>query len=307
MKKLFENKFFIILFLFLIFGAVTVIGSSIGESGFSGIQVDHYYSGEGNEGITQNISFVDGDAFTHTFQIEDGLVVDYSSYPIFPIEGLLSYYKLNEISGIITDSLKINNGTNYYATLYAAGKMENASKLEGSSRSNGSYIAFSNFVRPSNFTISAWVNAESFANGDPYGGATFIGGDDVNAGNLQRSFSLTDRNNGGEILVYIFVGGSRYELDSGSIKLETSKWYYLATTYDGEDLKLYINGTLISTNSSMSGSIDFGTGIAFGAPSDEKHVDWFFDGVLDEIGIWNRSLSSDEISILYNNGDGLSY
>jgi hypothetical protein len=33
----------------------------------------------------------------------------------------------------------------------------------------------------------------------------------------------------------------------------------------------------------------------------------FFDGTIDEVGIWNRSLSSSEVSELYNGGSGASY
>ena len=32
-----------------------------------------------------------------------------------------------------------------------------------------------------------------------------------------------------------------------------------------------------------------------------------FNGYIDEIGIWNRTLNDTEISWLYNSGDGLSY
>ena len=35
--------------------------------------------------------------------------------------------------------------------------------------------------------------------------------------------------------------------------------------------------------------------------------DWLFKGYFDEVGIWNRALTSDEITQLYNNGNGLTY
>ncbi len=32
-----------------------------------------------------------------------------------------------------------------------------------------------------------------------------------------------------------------------------------------------------------------------------------WDGLIDEIGIWDRALTDDEISDLYNDGEGLPY
>lgn len=308
MKKIFENKIFVIASLFLIFGAVTVIASTIGDSGFSGIQVDNYFAGSGKAGITQNISFEDANRNNHFLEFEDGLLVNYGTGESgFPTEGLISYYKFEEISGTIIDSVGTYNGTNNYVSLYTNGKIENASDFERFSNNNGSYVAFPNFVRPKNITVSAWIKPESFETSNPYGGAFYVSGHDSNAGNLESSFHLNDKNNGGEVQAAVFVSGTRYSADSGSIKLLVDEWYHLAMTYDGEVLKLYINGTEISSNSGMSGGIDAGTGIAFGTPSDEKHVDWFFDGKMDEVGIWDRSLTSEEIALLYNNGSGLTY
>jgi len=33
----------------------------------------------------------------------------------------------------------------------------------------------------------------------------------------------------------------------------------------------------------------------------------FFDGMIDEVGVWSRLLTSDEVTTLYNAGAGLSY
>jgi hypothetical protein len=66
-------------------------------------------------------------------------------------------------------------------------------------------------------------------------------------------------------------------------------------TYDGDAARLYVNGTCVATNTAPSGTLDGGVGLALGTESDEKHIDWFYDGVLDEVRIYNRALSADEI------------
>jgi hypothetical protein len=34
---------------------------------------------------------------------------------------------------------------------------------------------------------------------------------------------------------------------------------------------------------------------------------WGFDGMIDEIGVWSRALTSGEVTQLYNSGAGLQY
>lgn len=70
---------------------------------------------------------------------------------------------------------------------------------------------------------------------------------------------------------------------------------------------IYINATSMAfdidrddlVSDTVSNNLQFG--------SQNAGTSLFFAGGLDEIGIWNRSLSSTEISDLYNNGAGLSF
>jgi hypothetical protein len=74
--------------------------------------------------------------------------------------------------------------------------------------------------------------------------------------------------------------------------LVTNTWTHLATTYDGTSLKLYVNGTLRATKAQTgsmyvsSSPLKFGGNAAWGE---------FFAGQLDEIRIYNRSLTQSEI------------
>ena len=64
---------------------------------------------------------------------------------------------------------------------------------------------------------------------------------------------------------------------------------------------LYTNGVLVGTaNSSNMGGNVFSIGGG-------EYNQYYFTGSMDEVGIWNRSLTTNEISSLYNNGSGLTY
>ncbi len=97
---------------------------------------------------------------------------------------------------------------------------------------------------------------------------------------------------------FYIQGGAQYE-DNSPITINT--WHHLVGTYDGTILKLYKNSFLIGTNigpfnlSTITQNLFFGKQGALGC---------FFKGKLDDIGIWNRELTSCEINQLYTASPG---
>jgi hypothetical protein len=76
-------------------------------------------------------------------------------------------------------------------------------------------------------------------------------------------------------------------------------WVHLVSVYDGSYLRLYIN-RVAETPVSLTGNInDYGRPLFIGRY--EYATDLFFKGLIDEVRIYKRVLSSDEISDLYNN------
>jgi hypothetical protein len=80
-----------------------------------------------------------------------------------------------------------------------------------------------------------------------------------------------------------------------------NQWYHAVFTFDNSFLKLYINGVLVSQ---IATTIDINTlsnsGISIGS-SNQANGYWYeSDSKIDDIGIWNRTLSQDEITALFN-------
>ena len=80
--------------------------------------------------------------------------------------------------------------------------------------------------------------------------------------------------------------------DTDYIRVE--KWYTVVFTFDGSVSKLYINGQLAnaSTGSTLFTPTDFDLYIGRMQRPDFPH---YFNGIVDEIRIYNRALSSDEV------------
>ena len=77
-----------------------------------------------------------------------------------------------------------------------------------------------------------------------------------------------------------------------SLQLPLNTWSHLAATYDGAALRLYVNGALLSTRA-VTGSI---TASANPLRIGGNNI-WgeFFNGVIDEVRVYNRALTAQEI------------
>jgi hypothetical protein len=88
----------------------------------------------------------------------------------------------------------------------------------------------------------------------------------------------------------VFIGGEQNAV--GSAPLPLDQWSHLAVTYDGSSLRLYVDGSLVST-AAVSGSIEPSSGpLRIGGNS---VWDEWFAGLIDEVRVYNRALSQSEI------------
>jgi len=209
---------------------------------------------------------------------------------------LYSYYKLDESSGDAIDSYNSKNGTVVGATQNVSGKINTAYDFDGT----GDYVYRTSSGLPSGAstrTVSAWINYDATTSDDYY----FTYGD-YSTG----AFFGLGIGGGGDADGLMFMG---YGADWNSIAtLNTDTWYNIVFTYNGTDIEVFINNVSQGTNTISLNTVNsklFSIGARTGDPGNTTGQ--FFDGTIDEIGIWSRVLTSDEISDLYNSGDGLPY
>jgi len=81
---------------------------------------------------------------------------------------------------------------------------------------------------------------------------------------------------------------------TGTAALPTNAWSHLAVVYDGANMRLYVNGSLVRSVA-RTGSIATGEGVLH-IGGNEVWGGEFFQGLIDDVRIYNRALTAGEIS-----------
>jgi hypothetical protein len=91
------------------------------------------------------------------------------------------------------------------------------------------------------------------------------------------------------------AGNTWYAASFG--QLEADNWYHLTATYDGENLKAYKNGVLITDNPGLSGAPDK----EWATLKFARHANYedCFEGTIDDVHIYSYDLTADEVAALY--------
>ena len=103
----------------------------------------------------------------------------------------------------------------------------------------------------------------------------------------------------GSAIIYITSGNvfafgvSTPDTQIDSNALTAGTWYHVVGTFDGTNLKLYVNGALVASGTNSRSLTGTTLQIANGAAS-------YLNGTLDEVRMYNRALSAGEVTALYN-------
>jgi hypothetical protein len=204
--------------------------------------------------------------------------------------GLVGYWKLDESSGTTAAD---SSGSGYNGTLvnmtpasdWVTGRIGGGLDFDGSN----DFVDCGNYLGlriTSNITVAAWVKTRDCGNDEynPY----------VTKGD--HSYGLQHRHSN-ELEFFIYDGGTWYPAKYSVNSSFNNVWHHLAGTYNGSQVKLYVDGVLRSTVN-HSGSIAtnaYNVNLGRNAENNTQ----FYNGVLDSVRIYNRALSAAEITTLY--------
>ncbi len=201
----------------------------------------------------------------------------------FEDDSQISCYQLNDDTTDLNDNhdgqWKDSDGNDIDGQ-YDNGKWDKSAKFDGNSYIDLGY----EFNDSKDLSISLWFNPTNLDNDNAMihlskdGENTFIiashWSDDTN-------FAVSLNNNS-------------YAID---FDLETNTWYHAVYTTNG---KVYVNGNLINTFDETVDATTFNKNAIIGADRDtDDSINDFYEGYIDQVRIFNRILSSDEVKKLY--------
>lgn len=219
-------------------------------------------------------------------------------------DNIVAYYKFDESSGNAEDAVGSLDLTNRNTVAFATGKINNGADFEYSSNQGFSITDAASggaFDLINDFTFAFWINFESLPASNNKWYVIFK--------NDCYLFRCIDVTSGGTKTLMLYLRDSTgYYNPSVSWSPSTATWYHVAVTREKSTgyVKFYVNGSQQGSTVETGRTASLlNTGDAFEVG--QSGASGLFDGILDELGVWSRVLSSTEISSLYNSGSGLAY
>jgi Concanavalin A-like lectin/glucanases superfamily/Chitobiase/beta-hexosaminidase C-terminal domain/IPT/TIG domain/Fibronectin type III domain len=197
--------------------------------------------------------------------------------------GLVAAYDFNAGSGTTVSDVSGNGntGTIVNATWTTSGKYGGALSFNGTNAQvtipDSASLHLTTAV-----TLEAWVSPSSAP----------TGWQDVIYKPLDNYFLEAASSNGNKPGTGVLLTSSAEPVVYGSAQLAGSTWTHLAMTYDGTTLKIYVNGTLVSS-ATQSGTITTSTD-ALQIGGDTTYGQ-YFKGVIDEVRVYNIALTQAQI------------
>lgn len=210
--------------------------------------------------------------------------------------GLVGYWTMNEsswngTSGEVKDSsVNSNNGTAQNgATTTSSSKYSYAGSFDGSN----DYVSIPhNSGLNSMQTVSAWIKTNSQNTVQ-----SIVQKKQAATGGQYYALYIDSNNN---VTFYINGATAGNGASTPTNSITTGTWTFVVGTYDGSTIKTYINGQSSGTPVSLtagdySNSNNFYIGIHASTTAQK------FNGTMDEVRVYNRALSADEVTQLYTN------
>ena len=204
---------------------------------------------------------------------------------------LVGWWRLDEGSGTTAadSSGNGNDGTLQGNPQWVTGVVGSALEFDG----DGDYVNCGNdaiFDITEEITLAVWVNANDMLNSEHN---CWLGKGD-------NAYAI--KHQSGNYLEFFMYDGEWHSTNySTELDSLNGDWHHMAGTFDGSELKFYLDGEL-AANLVYSGTIGTAThNVTIGENS--QATGRYFDGMLDDPRIYNEALSQDDIQSIMMGGD----
>jgi hypothetical protein len=202
---------------------------------------------------------------------------------------LVSWWRMDDLnsSGGVVDYMGRNNGTNVGGVV----QVDNGKFGKAMSFNTTNYIRIPNSVSlnlTGNFTISAWAYITTTTNYQ-----SLI---DKGTGFCTNGYAFQYYTNAWHFFISNDSCAGLIDISSGSVSINT--WYHIIGVKNDTNISIYLNGVLKSIGvNPPTGTIASGYPLLIGYANSGSSS---FNGSIDDVMIFNRSLTSSEILSIYN-------
>ena len=223
----------------------------------------------------------------------------------------VAYYRFNDNLNDETSNGYNLTATNPATDPYSYGKFDKAYRMRsycsGSSTVAQGYLSASNpIIQPNTatgFAISVWVMHTQFNNscssvGTGIGSCYFS--NMTQGATTQQGIGLSNRiQSGGQpyTIRFFFNGTTNYI--TGTTGLNINEWNHVVGTYDGSTAKIYVNGVEDASQSVVITPVTTAQNAVLGRFYPNFN-DYYFNGFIDQVRIYNEGLSATDVTDLYN-------
>ena len=211
-------------------------------------------------------------------------------------DGFLLYYSMDRQT-LLETTLEDLSGNENDAIVHEAFIVDESLKGDGALSFDGEndHVDLKNLdISGENLTIIAWINIDDF--------------DVHDARIVSKSTGLSEqdhywmlstiRDNGNKLRFRLKTNGATSTLIASDGELEVNKWIHVGAVYDGSEMLLYKDAELVG-RIEKTGTIDTNNSVNVwigNNPSEDRA----FDGMIDELRIYKKAFSQEEIRKSYN-------
>lgn len=205
----------------------------------------------------------------------------------------VGHWRLDEKSGLTAyDSSGLGNtgtlGSGDSAPTWITGKLNNAASFDGNDRIA---ITTTNIINPSQGSVSLWVKP--------------------NGNQASPAYVFSHPQGGDNSRIYIDFASGGLSIDCrlgnattiGSYTLTNNTWTHILCNWNGTSASFYVNGINKTTTSSFNGLTSAAATSYIGIFSTSQA----YNGLIDDIRIYNYALTDDQIKNLYNGGSAIKF
>jgi hypothetical protein len=216
-------------------------------------------------------------------------------------DGLVAWWRFDEGAGSAASDCSGNgNDGAIYGASWVDGKIGKALSFDG----NDDYVEApdSDSLDVTNLTIVAWIAPRSYPPSRYHAGIVGKGGFDMGSGYETLLYCELHESGGTSVEAKWFeLDTNRDQMHCGPVARDV--WTHVAATHDGTSGTLFLNGTL-SAQQPLAAIIPNSSSLFIGVRTPGDNFRAHFDGLIDEVRVYNRALSTGEIRELCGCGTG---